>query len=116
MMDNPKIYVASPYGFSEAGKVFLYYKLLPVITSAGFDVLDPWKLTDQRLIDRVIEMPLCEAQKAAFARLNRTIGLNNDRAIIDCDGLVAVLDGAQVDDGVASEVGYAVGLGKTVFG
>ena len=38
-----------------------------------------------------------------------------DRAAIDaCDVVVALLDGAQVDDGTAWEIGYAYAKGKPV--
>jgi len=33
-----------------------------------------------------------------------------------CDMVVALLDGADVDSGVAFEIGYARGLGKPVLG
>lgn len=37
-------------------------------------------------------------------------------AIDDCDVVVALLDGAQVDDGTAWEIGYAHAKGKPVVG
>jgi nucleoside 2-deoxyribosyltransferase len=41
----------------------------------------------------------------------------NDRAAIDsADFLIAVLDGAGIDEGVAFEIGYAFGLGKHCVG
>ena len=40
----------------------------------------------------------------------------NENAIRECDILLAVLDGAEVDSGTAAEVGFAVGIGKSVFG
>ncbi|MCK5660075.1 MAG: nucleoside 2-deoxyribosyltransferase [Methanosarcinales archaeon] len=41
---------------------------------------------------------------------------SNAKAIRDCDIMVAVLDGADVDSGTAWEVGYAHALEKTVIG
>ncbi|MCR5563248.1 MAG: nucleoside 2-deoxyribosyltransferase [Desulfovibrio sp.] len=43
--------------------------------------------------------------------------MKKDRsAIDDCDVVVALLDGAQVDDGTAWEIGYAFARGKPVVG
>jgi len=40
----------------------------------------------------------------------------NLQALQQCDLLVAILDGPQVDDGVAWEVGYFFSQGKTILG
>ncbi len=40
----------------------------------------------------------------------------NDRAIRECHVVVAVLDGADVDSGTASEIGFAYALGKRIYG
>ena len=48
--------------------------------------------------------------------LQNYIFKSNAKAIRDCDIMVAVLDGADVDSGTAWEVGYAYALGKSVFG
>ena len=43
--------------------------------------------------------------------------MNRDRAAIDaCDVVVALLDGMQVDDGTAWEIGYAYARNKPVVG
>ena len=43
--------------------------------------------------------------------------MNKDRAAIDvCDAVVALLEGSQVDDGTAWEIGYAYAKGKPVIG
>ena len=43
--------------------------------------------------------------------------MGRDRAAIDaCDVVVALLDGTQVDDGTAWEIGYAYAKGKPVVG
>lgn len=43
--------------------------------------------------------------------------MERDRAAIDaCDTVVALLDGPQVDDGTAWEIGYAYAKGKPVVG
>ncbi|MBE6442100.1 MAG: nucleoside 2-deoxyribosyltransferase [Desulfovibrio desulfuricans] len=43
--------------------------------------------------------------------------MERDRAAIDtCDAVVALLDGAQVDDGTAWEIGYAYAKGIPIIG
>lgn len=39
----------------------------------------------------------------------------NEKAIRECDILLRVLDGAEVDSGTASEVGFAGGIGKLCY-
>jgi nucleoside 2-deoxyribosyltransferase len=38
------------------------------------------------------------------------------QGVVECDALVAVLDGADADSGTAFEVGYAHALGKPIVG
>lgn len=40
----------------------------------------------------------------------------NIKALDECDLMVAILDGAQVDDGTAWEMGYFFGQGKPILG
>jgi len=44
------------------------------------------------------------------------IGRANQEMIDAADTLVAVLDGVDVDSGTASEIGYAFGGGKRIYG
>jgi nucleoside 2-deoxyribosyltransferase len=114
--EEPLAYVASPLGFSEAGKLFYEAKLLPVVRNAGFKVLDPWTLTPQKLIDKVLALPYGEKRRAEWQKLSQVIARNNAAAIEKCDLVVAVLDGTDVDSGTAAEIGYAAALGKTILG
>ena len=112
----PKIYVAGPYGFSEAGRDFHYRVLIPELTRLGYAVLDPWKLTEQSKIDKVVQMPYGENRRSAWEKLNPEIAQNNQHALDECDGVLAVLDGADVDSGTAAEIGYAYRAGKPIMG
>ena len=103
-----KIYIASPLGFSEASRVFYYERLLPLVRESGFEVLDPW--------DAGLEIPAPEAEKEAWRRFNALVGEKNTKAIGSSDGVLAVLDGTDVDSGTASEIGYAFALGKKILG
>lgn len=110
------IYIAGPLGFSEAGRSFHEGTVIPVLVGLGHEVLDPWKLTDQRKIDAVLRMPYGPARRDAWRRLNVEIGNNNREAIDRCDVVFAVLDGVDVDSGTAAEIGYAFARGKPVLG
>lgn len=103
-----KIYIASPLGFSEASRNFYYGRLLSLVREYGFEVLDPW--------DAGIEPPAPEAEKDVWDRFNMLTGERNRKMIESGDGVLAVLDGTDVDSGTASEIGYAFALGKRILG
>lgn len=111
-----KIYVASPLGFSEVGRDFLYSRIIPVIEELEYEVLDPWKLTPEEIMQPVTDMPYGNRRKNRLKKINKIIGENNAKAIDECSGMLAVLDGTDVDSGTASEIGYAVAKGKRVLG
>jgi nucleoside 2-deoxyribosyltransferase len=115
-MKKVKIYVASPLGFSEAGRDFMYNKIIPLITDLDYQVLDPWKLTPQETIMRGMNAPYGVKKRDAWQKINPVIGFNNEQAIRECTGLLAVLDGTDVDSGVASEIGAGSILGKPIVG
>lgn len=50
---KPIAYVASPLGFSEAGRLFYNTTLIPLIAKIGFEIRDPWTLTSAELINSV---------------------------------------------------------------
>ena len=55
-------------------------------------------------------------KRAAWQKKNFEMGKRNSEAIKSSDGVVAVLDGVDIDSGTASEIGYAYGLGKIIVG
>lgn len=116
MSERRRIYLASPLGCSEAGRHFYYAVLVPYVTDLGFEVADPWALTDRGKITAVEAMPWGPERREAWRALNREIGANNHAAIDDARGVVAVLDGADVDSGTAAEIGYAFARGKLIVG
>lgn len=109
-----RIYIASPLGFSEAGRLFLYEKIIPLFIESGLDVIDPWSLTPVSMINSVLSINESSERKKAWKDLNLVIAENNKRGIDICDGLFAVLDGVDVDSGTASEIGYAAAINKPV--
>jgi nucleoside 2-deoxyribosyltransferase len=116
MSGTPRIYMAGPLGFSEAGRHFYRAVLLPFVRDLGYDVLDPWTLTDVRKIEAVQRMPYGAKRREAWRTLNREIGANNRAAIDSARGVVAILDGPDVDSGTAAEIGYAFARGKLIVG
>jgi nucleoside 2-deoxyribosyltransferase len=105
MSAKVRIYLAGPLGFSEAGRHFYNAVLVPFVRSLGYEVLDPWTLTDAGKIHAIRAMPYGPAKREAWRKLNREMGATNRAAIDDARGVVAVLDGTDVDSGTAAEIG-----------
>lgn len=116
MSRKGRIYLAGPLGFSEAGRHFHASVLVPYISSLGFEVVDPWALTDPKMIETARAMPHGPARREAWERLSRAMATTNCAAIDGAQGLVAVLDGPDVDSGTAAEIGYAFARGKFIVG
>ncbi len=66
-----RIYMAGPLGFSEAGRHFHASVLVPFISNLGFEVVDPWALTDPDAIAAARAMPHGRERREAWERLNR---------------------------------------------
>ena len=97
-----KIYQAWPL-FSEAERNW-HLGFKQKLVAAGHEVMWPGEFFTQDEIDSFG----ADAAKKIMER---------DRAAIDaCDVVVALLDGPQVDDGTAWEIGYAYAKGKPVVG
>jgi nucleoside 2-deoxyribosyltransferase len=113
-----KAYVASPYGFSESGRLFYHKEFLPCIQSAGFGILDPWKPASalEERLNRALRMGMGDEKRRALSDINYELGCANRQLIDSCDMLVGGLDGTDIDSGTASEIGYAAGIGKTIEG
>ena len=90
--------------------------LIPEIAGFGFEVIDPWRLTDRADIDAILKIPYGPERRDAWRRLNVTIGGNNRAGIDRADMVFAVLDGVDVDSGTAAEIGYAFAKGKPILG
>lgn len=108
MGTRPRCYVASPLGFTEAGRYYYEHILLPALAKA-VEPVDPWILVSDSELDEA-------RAKGTQRELAAEIGRRNTEAIESCELLVAVLDGQEVDSGTAAEVGYARALGIRCFG
>jgi len=85
------------------------------VRAAGLEPLDPWDLPSEML--RVFELPRDSPERRAqLGDTNRAVGRRNAEMIQACDGVLAVLDGNDVDSGTAAEIGYAAALGKPIVG
>jgi nucleoside 2-deoxyribosyltransferase len=108
------VYVSSALGFTESGTQY-YAGLLQRLCEEGFVVLDPWAFeggesTKERqvyaeLAGGTIPLEVCSE-----------IGMRNVGLVDQADAVLAILDGTDVDSGVACEVGYAMAKGTPIIG
>jgi nucleoside 2-deoxyribosyltransferase len=112
---QPTIYVASPLGFTDAGRTYSDEVLLPAIRAAGLEPLDPWSVEPETL--RVFALDRDDPErKQLLGETNRRVGRQNAEMIRRANGMLAVLDGEDVDSGTAAEVGYAAALACPIVG
>jgi len=64
---NKKIYIASPFGFSESGRFFMYNELIPLLKNSSYQIIDPWKLTNSKKIDEINSLKI-SSEVAQLAR------------------------------------------------
>ena len=100
---RPRCYIASPLGFSEAGRDYYAERYLPAL-AAHVEPVDPWTLSQPA----EFEAAAAQGRRQAFGI---EVGARNARAIRGAALLIAQLDGQEVDAGTAAEVGYAAAAG-----
>lgn len=98
-----RCYIASPLGFTEAGRDYYERVYLPALATVVAPV-DPWSLA-------TFTPPEASDRERALA-----IGRVNAEAIRSCELLVAQLDGQEPDSGTVAELGYGAALGLCCFG
>lgn len=109
-----RVYISSPLGFTDAGCLY-YEALLNRLSSAGFEPLDPWTFDDGESTKARQAYAELAGGRAPI-EIASEIGARNARLVDEADAVLAVLDGADVDSGVACEVGYAMARGKPIVG
>lgn len=110
------IYLASGLGFSPELRDYKQ-RIIERLRQLGHDVLDPWaQLEFEIQIAAAQSIVSTEARRAALRSVAREIGASNERMIRNADVLFAVLDGLEVDSGVAAEAGMAFAIGKRCYG
>ena len=112
---RPKIYLANPLGFSEAGRKFIRGAIVPELGKQG-QVVNPFDLIDPARVKAIEAMPVSAERVQAWRALNAEIGKLNQDHIDSSDIVFAVLDGVDVDSGTAAEIGYAYARKKLVIG
>jgi nucleoside 2-deoxyribosyltransferase len=105
---RPRCYVASPLGFTEAGRTYYASTYLPALAQR-VDPIDPWALTSPAEVERA----LADGRQR---ELWLALGARNAEAIRSAELLVAYLEGQEPDSGTVAELGYAAGLGLRCFG
>src|SRR5437870_3108706 len=106
--DKPRCYVASPLGFTEAGRHYYREVYLPALETV-VEPVDPWALASDGEIS--------EARSAGREReMALEVGRRNIAAIKSCVMIAAYLDGQELDSGTAAELGFAAALGLRCFG
>ncbi|MGI8713068.1 MAG: nucleoside 2-deoxyribosyltransferase [Solirubrobacteraceae bacterium] len=107
-MPRPRCYVASPLGFTEAGREYYARVYLPAL-AAVVEPVDPWALNEGGQNEG--SAPADGERERALA-----IGRRNLEAIRSATLLAAYLDGQEPDSGTIAELGYAAGIGLRCFG
>ena len=100
---RPRAYIASPLGFSEAGRAYYAERYLPALRE-HVEPVDPWALSAPEEFERA-------RAGGREHELGLDVGARNAGAIAGAQLLIAHLDGQEVDAGTAAEVGYAAALG-----
>jgi nucleoside 2-deoxyribosyltransferase len=115
--DVSKIYLASPLGFAESTQDFMAV-IESQIAACGYAVLNPWHLASSQQFEfeaaSLIES--ADQRRQALRKVNMEVATGNEKAIRECQLVVAVLDGPEVSSGTASEIGFAYALGKRIYG
>ncbi len=109
------VYLASPLGFSHEWRSYRD-KIRQRLTQIGCRVLDPWEQTYHSAIEEAGAIQDWTARVAAFRDMARQIGKANDDMIRSCDVVLGVLDGAELDSGTVSKIGFAAAVGKACHG
>src|SRR6188474_3079510 len=89
--------------------------LLPAVRAAGFEPVDPWEVDAD--VVHVFGLARDDPERRTrLAEVNRLVGKRNAELIRSAAGVLAILDGDDVDSGTAAEIGYAAALSRPVVG
>ncbi len=109
------VYLAGPDGFTPAGLYWHRQVLIPAVVAAGLQPLSPWDAPDDDFTE-VAAQPEGPTRRLAYRDLDFRTGDANAALIDRSAGVLAVLDGPDVDSGTAAEIGYATKAGLAVVG
>lgn len=110
------VYVASPLGFSAVGRLYYRDILLPAVKAEGLRPLDPWapKHARDSGLASALKLPIGDERIARLSHANHAAAERNFELINEADGLLAVVDGNDIDSGTAAEIGAASALNKPI--
>ena len=100
-MSNKKLYLASPYGFSDHCRLKLLPEFVSKLETMGATVYEPFARNSN--VDFSIP---------GWAN---NVACSNLRDLSNSDGLFAIVNGSPPDEGVMVELGIAIALGKPTF-
>src|SRR5690606_17028127 len=111
-----KIFVASPLGFAESTKPFIR-QIEAQLQQLGYQTVDPWNASQdlEMELEKIFHLENPKEQRQAYHDVSMRIAQRNSELLRSSNGVLAVLDGADIDSGTASEIGYAFGLGDKVI-
>jgi len=122
-LSGQTVYLAGGYGFDALGRAGIK-EVISRLEKLGAKIINPFELNatlGQRMVE--LKQELQSGSKRSYQQIQAemkavalAIGKNNETAITNCTFVLAILDGAQVDDGTASEIGFAYAVGKQVMG
>jgi len=105
-------YLPNQLGFSETGKYVLEKRIKPKLREIGLHVLDPFVECAKELnLSRLGKLKRYDDVVKFWTDFNYKIPRINNALMQKSDCMLPILDGSHaVDDGVASEIGYYVGI------
>jgi nucleoside 2-deoxyribosyltransferase len=112
------IYLASPYGFTDAGREFMNNVFIPNLSHDEIEVLNPWN-SFKSAVSEIEKISLINDKiklARSLGKFNYKIASHNEELIDKSQFMIAILDGSDVDSGVAAEIGYAYANKKTIIG
>jgi len=117
-MKNVVAYLASPFGFTDAGQEFMKQKFSPMLKNLGLVILNPWDSLESTSteIKKILTIENYDERISHFKSFNMKIAKGNEEMINKSDIVIAVLDGTDVDSGVSAEIGFAYANGKKIIG
>ena len=98
---KPKIYLASPYGFSPQWKSRLLPDFVSALEALGLEVWEPFARNNQ-----------VDFSKEGWAY---QIGQRDLDDVVKSDAIFAIVNGTPPDEGVMVELGAAIALKKPTF-
>jgi nucleoside 2-deoxyribosyltransferase len=112
---NTNVYLAGPDGFTPVLLAWHRDVLAPAVAAAGLVAVSPWeKFTED--FSEVLSMAPGPQRTTALTELDYRIGAANTALIETSSGMLANLDGVDVDSGTASEIGYGAAMGLVISG